>query len=212
VLINPHEHRHINTAHPTDIRATIFGTSGFHVNQIIPSTVTLGGAHPVFSFIRRVNRDQFPDETFVFRGTDVHLPRGITEATVTGSLTTGQTFSTSTQVFNRNLSYYPHVRVAHELAKEAVHPNRLEYPTATLALKVQQFGGTVVANTPTINSETLTNFALNPNDLTGPVISIKRREPVIAGHRGRPKVPLRIQTSLNRYLRHADGPPGGSAV
>ena len=46
ILINPHSQRHVNTAHPDVIRVNVFGTSGFHVNEIIPSTVTLGGATP----------------------------------------------------------------------------------------------------------------------------------------------------------------------
>jgi hypothetical protein len=106
VIINPHENKHINTAHPTLIRVNVIGSSGFNVTQIIPSTVTLGGAHPIFSFDRFINNDEWPDATFVFRGTDVNLPAGFTEATITGNLTNGQTFSSSVQVFNRNASYY----------------------------------------------------------------------------------------------------------
>jgi hypothetical protein len=119
VLINPHSHRHINTAHPDLIRVNVFGTSGFQVDQIIPSTVTLGGAHPVFNFIRNINRDPFPDETFVFRGTDVNLPPGITNATVSGQLQNGQTFASTVPVFNRNYAFYPPTAAARQAERWA---------------------------------------------------------------------------------------------
>jgi hypothetical protein len=210
VQINPHQHRHINTAHPTDIRVSILGTSGFDVTQIIPSTVTLGGAHPVFAFTRNINRDQFLDETFVFRGNDVQLPKGIIEATVTGSLKNGQTFATSTQVFNRNLSDYPAGKVANEQAKQAAAPNRLEFPVAFLAHRLATIPGTTAIPVPATAATASTNAAA----LQGPVIAIKRREPVVlaAGQRQAPQIPAHVQASMNRYLRHAGAsPPAGTA-
>ena len=84
VLINPHHGSHINTAHPTDIRVNVFGQARFDVTKIIPSTVHLGGASPIFSFTRHINKDPYLDATFVFRGTDVKLPPGIIDAHVTG--------------------------------------------------------------------------------------------------------------------------------
>lgn len=110
IRINPHSANHINTAHPDLIRVNVFGTSGFNVNSIIPSSVSLGGAHPIFYFKRRINKDAFPDETFVFRGTDVILPRGITNATLTGNLTNGDVLQSTVQVFNRNYSFYGSLR------------------------------------------------------------------------------------------------------
>jgi hypothetical protein len=106
VIINIHENRHINTAHPTDIRVNVLGSSGFDVTKIDPATVTLGGAHPIFAFDRFINQDEFLDATFVFKGTDVVLPRGFTEATVSGKLTDGTSFSSSVKVFNRDRSFY----------------------------------------------------------------------------------------------------------
>ena len=106
IIINPHENRHINTAHPDDIRAIVLGSSGFDVTKIDPTTVRLGGASPTFSFTRYANKDEWLDATFVFKGTDINLPRGYTEATLTGDLTNGQTFSSSVLVFNRNDSFY----------------------------------------------------------------------------------------------------------
>ncbi len=106
IIINPHEDKIIDTAHPTLIRVNVLGSSGFNVAQIEPNTVTLGGAHPIFSFDRFINNDEWPDATFVFRGTDVHLPPGATEATVTGDLTNGQMFSSSVEVFNKDSSFF----------------------------------------------------------------------------------------------------------
>lgn len=107
VLINPHQHRHVNTAHPTDVRVALLGSSGFNVNEIVPESVTLGGAHPIFALpSRRINRDPFPDKVFIFRGTDIHLPPGIVNAEVTGRLANGTEFKTSTPIFNRDYSFY----------------------------------------------------------------------------------------------------------
>ena len=67
VLINPHGNRHINTAHPTNIRVSILGSSGFDATQIDPATVRLGGATPISSF----NRQGQPRRV---RGCDLRLP------------------------------------------------------------------------------------------------------------------------------------------
>ena len=102
ILINPHSGRHINTAHQTLIRVNVFGTSGFDASTIDPATVRLGGATPVSSFTRNINRDPFPDKTLVFRGPDVNLPPGFTSGTVTGQLADGTKFQSSTPIFNRS--------------------------------------------------------------------------------------------------------------
>lgn len=117
ILVNPHQHRHINTAHPTKIRVNVFGTSGFDAAQIDPATVRLGGATPIESFTRDINRDEFLDATFVFRGTDVHLPPGITQADVTGQLRNGTQFESKTTVFNRDASFYTPAQRAQQQAR-----------------------------------------------------------------------------------------------
>ena len=119
VIINYHENKHVNTAHDTLVRAYVLGSSGFNVTQIIPSTVTLGGAHPISVIDRFVNDDEWPDATFIFRGTDINLPPGFTEATLAGSLTNGTTFSSSVQVFNRNGSFYTPTQLAGVQRREA---------------------------------------------------------------------------------------------
>jgi hypothetical protein len=111
IYVNVHENNHINTAHPELIRVTILGNSGFDVNKIEPNTVSLGGASPIAHFFRDANHDGFLDETFVFRGTDIKLPPGFTQATVTGKIDNGpngaaEPFTSSVPVFNRDASFY----------------------------------------------------------------------------------------------------------
>ena len=105
VIINPHWDRHINTACMTGIRVTVLGSSGFNVQDIDPASVTLGGA-PGLLVVRFINADPWLDATFVFRGPQVTLPAGLTEATVTGNLTDGTSFSSSVKVFNTNDSFF----------------------------------------------------------------------------------------------------------
>jgi hypothetical protein len=111
VLINPHQNHHVNTAHPELVRVSILGTSGFDVNLIERNSVRLGGAAPIAAFFRNVNHDHFLDETFVFRGNDIKLPPGFTQAEVTGLINNGpngaaEPFATSAPIFNRDASFY----------------------------------------------------------------------------------------------------------
>jgi hypothetical protein len=184
------------------------------VKQIVPQSVTLGGAHPVFAFTRHINRDQFLDETFVFRGTDVKLPPGIIEATVTGTLKNGQTFATSTQVFNRNLSFYSKAQVQSAVHKEVARPDRLEFPAATLAHDLARVRGARVVPVPIVGTAAAPmplKMARAPQDLAGPVVKIHRRHPVVAGQRHGPKVAPHLQASMNHFLRHADASPAAAA-
>jgi hypothetical protein len=224
VLINPHENRHINTAHPTTIRVNIFGTSGFDVTKIIPSTVALGGAHPIFNFTRYINKDEFLDETFVFKGTDVHLPAGPSEATVTGTLTDGTTFQTSALVFNRDDSFYPASEVAKAQARQAAFPNKISIPISVLQERVNRINGAasaapnLTAPSPNVPSSLLTatggsTLAAAVTPATGPVVKIPRREPVVASPRtSTSKISGKLQNSMNQYLQATSaGAAGGGA-
>ncbi len=106
ILINPHENRHINTAHYDNIRVTVLGSSSFDPTQIDPSTVRFGGAAPIAEFPRIQLHDGIESETFVFKGTDVNLPGGFTVAPITGQTVGGVQFSGAELVFNRNDSFY----------------------------------------------------------------------------------------------------------
>jgi hypothetical protein len=101
IYINPHEHRIIDTLHRDLLRVTILGTSGFNVNDINPATVTLDGVHAIAHVTRKVRRDPFPMATYVFVADQLHLPKGLSNVTLTGTLNNGvTTFSSSTAVLN----------------------------------------------------------------------------------------------------------------
>ena len=224
VLINPHENRHINTAHPTTIRVNILGTSGFDVTKIIPSTVTLGGAHPIFNFTRFINKDEFLDETFIFKGTDVQLPAGTSEATVTGALTDGTTFQTSALVFNRDDSFFPASEVARAQARQAANPNKIAVPIPVLQERVNRLNGAagaapnLTAPAPNVPASVLaatggSNLAAAATPATGPVVKIPRREPVVAGQRKSPsKISTKLQKSMSQFLQSTSAGPAGSGA
>src|SRR5262249_1922361 len=91
----------IDTLHRDLIRVTILGTSGFDVNQINPSTVTLDGVHAIAHITRKVRRDPFPEATYVFVANQLHLPKGLSTVTLSGTLDNGTTpFTSSPAVLN----------------------------------------------------------------------------------------------------------------
>jgi hypothetical protein len=101
IYINPHEHRIVDTLHRDLLRVTILGTSGFNVNDINPATVTLDGVHAIAHITRKVRRDPFPMATYVFVADQLHLPKGLSNVTLTGTLNNGlTTFESSTAVLN----------------------------------------------------------------------------------------------------------------
>jgi hypothetical protein len=100
ILINPHEHRIIDTEHRDLVRVSIFGTSGFHVADINPATVELDGVHAIAHITRKVKRNEFPFATYVFVADQLNLPPGLTTATLTGQLKDGVAFSSQKDVLN----------------------------------------------------------------------------------------------------------------
>jgi hypothetical protein len=106
IWVNPHEHRHINTAHPTDVRVYVLGASNFDVNDIVDSTVTFAGASPYITYDQPVNHDQYMDRVYVFNSLDLDLDGGLQDALLVGQLEDGRTFRVSRQVFVRDDSFY----------------------------------------------------------------------------------------------------------
>ena len=100
ILINPHEHRVVDTSHRDLVRVTVQGTSGFSVTSINPSTVSLDGATPIAEFTKHFPHSEFLNETFVFVGKDINLPAGYTTATFTAQTYSGQQITSSKQVLN----------------------------------------------------------------------------------------------------------------
>jgi hypothetical protein len=180
IQINPHENHHINTAHPTDVRVTFFGSSGFDVNQIVPESLRLGGAAPIFDLpARRINRDQFPDKTFVFRGTDIELPPGITTATVTGMLRDGTPIVTSMTVFNRDESFYtPRQQNAVEARRERIGPVADLTPFQRRALRAELVDRVLAERGGKLQETKLAADVARPVEVgTGPVVSIPMTHP-----------------------------------
>jgi len=100
ILINPHEHRVIDTDHRDLVRVYILGTSGFDVTQINPATVSLDGARPIAHTTRHFPHDEFLNAVYTFVGKDINLPPGYTTATFTAMTFSGQQITTSKQVLN----------------------------------------------------------------------------------------------------------------
>jgi len=191
VFVNPHANNHVNTAHNTAVRVNVLGSSGFDPTTIIPSTVRLGnpatiatnGAPSILNFEHNVNRDGFPDETFIFNGLDVQLPPGITNAEITGTTTSGQTFASSVQVFNRDASYFTQAQINRQQANWAKYD---------LAHGIDTTNGVVAppVKVPTLAQQRATSAAIN--DLYNP----------FAGK----KVPVQVNPGA------VNGQSGGSAV
>ena len=100
VLINPHEHRVIDTGHRDLVRVYVLGSSGFDVTTINPATVELNGAKPIAHLTRHFPHSEFLNATYVFVGSDINLPAGSTTATFTAQTFSGQQITSSQQVLN----------------------------------------------------------------------------------------------------------------
>ncbi len=100
ILINPHEHRIIDTGHADLVRVYVQGTSGFDPTTIDPATVDLDGAKPVATQVHWFPRSPFPAQTFVFRASDIQAGPGLQTLTFTAETTDGQQIITQNQVLN----------------------------------------------------------------------------------------------------------------
>ncbi len=204
ILVNPHLNYHVNTAHNGAIRVSVLGSSGFDPTTIVPSSVRFGnpatiatnGASPILNFENNVNRDQFPDETFVFNGLNVVLPPGITNAEITGTTTSGQNFASTVRVFNRDASYYPQTAINQQQAAFAKYDlqrgidttNGLVAPPPVIPRAAQQRAASAAINDlynpfqgarapAQVNPNASTVAAQSYNPITAPtsVVSIPRK-------------------------------------
>ncbi len=85
------------------VRVTVFGTSGFDVTTINPKTVELDGVHAIARVLRKVRRDEFVNETFVFPANQLSQSPGLFNnlpATLTGNTYSGVPFASSKAVLN----------------------------------------------------------------------------------------------------------------
>jgi len=100
IMINPHEHRIIDTTHRSLVRVYVQGTSGFDPATIDPTTVDLNGAKPIASMPYQFPRNPYPARTFVFRASDIQAEPGLQVLTFTATTTDGQQIITQNQVVN----------------------------------------------------------------------------------------------------------------
>lgn len=213
VIINPHSNSHINTAHQTLVRVNVLGSSGFDVTKINPATVTLGGATPVFAFTRYINKDEWLDGTFVFEGNQINLPRGVTQATVTGQLTDGTTFSSTVKVFNRDRSFYSKASEQGALSRQIARDTHqtgfttvsgttnaaaVGVPSGPLARISAKARANQVPTEAAVNQTNWTTPAATP---TGPVVRIKQRQPVASNVVSKPRVSGKLNRNLNRFAK-----------
>ncbi len=192
IEINPHQRRHVNTDHPGLVRVTVFGTSGFDVDNIVTDTVRFGGARPVFSFKRRIDRDEFKDVTFVFRGNDLNFPPGIVEAAISGfyndPVTQSQvTFSSSKIIFVRggNLSAQAKAKQA---ARAAKAPNAISQVPQFVAKRAQALGVDIALEQLASEAEPAANtvsIPLKPQGVVAPSLTTPQRAQ--ATRRGSPR-------------------------
>jgi hypothetical protein len=214
ISINPRANAHINTALRTRIRVNVMGNSGFDVTKIDPNTVTFGGAHPVSVRDHFRNSGQVTEATFVFRSTDVQLPSGSTDATVSGTLTDGTTFASSEPVFNRSRSNRTSgqslAQMPREVARDARKHGFVVLPAGSPVASTPATilgPGVVQLNVDMTPSSSVSQAMQVPQTAspapTGPVVSIPRNEPVSTGQGASAglRVSRKLQASINRYVR-----------
>jgi len=210
ILINPHEHRIIDTSHRDLVRVSVFGTSGFPVSSINPATVELDGVAPIAHFTRKVRRDEFPFETFVFVANELKLPSGLTTATLTGQTYSGATFQTSkdvlniphsARVFGQLKKYMGNASFYKSLAKfEAKHPSAVisdsSTPVTAVSANPVAKGSAAIKVDYTPKLSASGNAAKAETVKVRPVVSITRADPSVTKSR----VPTRVRYSMEHYL------------
>jgi hypothetical protein len=211
ILINPHEHRIIDTNHRDLVRVSVFGTSGFPVSSINPATVELDGAAPIAHFTRKVRRDEFPFETFVFVADQLSLPFGLTTATLTGQTNSGATFETqkdvlnlpfSARAFGRLKKYMGNASYYESLIKfQATNPSPANSIAGTPLTEVSRNGSArgaaaiKVNYTPTVAASDRAAKGAEAVKVR-PVIAIQRAEPAQV----RNSAPTRVRYSMEHHL------------
>ncbi len=210
ILINPHEHRIIDTKHRDLVRVSVFGTSGFPVSSINPATVELDGVAPIAHFTRKVRRDEFPFETFVFVANKLTLPAGLTPATLTGQTFSGASIETSKDVLNiphsalvfgqlkkfmGNASYYK------SLAKfEHKHPSAVisdsSTPVTAVSANPSPTGNAAIKVNYTPKLSAAGNAPKAETVKVRPVVSIPRADATEA----KSSVPTRVRHSMEHFL------------
>ena len=221
ILVNPHEHRIVDTLHRDLLRVTILGTSGFNVKNINPSTVTLAGVHPIAHITRKVRRDPFPQETFVFVANQLHLPKGLSNVTISGTLNDGTTkFSSSSAILNIPYASQAKGSIQRYMGKGSFYPflTQLEKKhgagvaipssgTAAVTRSANRSPGksasVAVSYSPVIHSVAKAKEAPRATPKERPVVSIKKADAATASVVS--KVPTMLRHSMNDFLSQGHG-------
>jgi hypothetical protein len=192
------------------LRVSVFGTSGFPVSSINPATVELDGVAPIAHFTRKVRRDEFPFETFVFVANELTLPAGLTPATLTGQTFSGASIQTSKDVLNiphsalvfgqlkkfmGNASYYKSV------AKfEHKHPSAVisdsSTPVTAVSANPSPTGNAAIEVNYTPKLSAAGNAAKAETVKVRPVVSITRADATEA----KSNVPTRVRHRMDHFL------------
>ncbi|WP_148595991.1 hypothetical protein [Aquisphaera giovannonii] len=210
ILINPHEHRIIDTAHRDLVRVYVFGTSGFDVTTIDPATARLAGASPITYFTRKWPHSEFPVETFVFNARDLNLPPGMTTATFTASTRSGQQITSAREVLNipfapQRAVGYLRTRIGYESAykrldaagKQSVAGSGGAASSVNLGATSQAAARAVRVNYNSMVSGTgATTPVLTPRE----VVSVRRSS---SAPSQQAKVSRRLNASMSAFLSQA---------
>jgi hypothetical protein len=211
ILINPHEHRIIDTDHRDLIRVSIFGTSGFPVSQINPATVELDGVHAIAHINRKVQRDEFPFQTYVFVANQLNLPAGLTTATLTGDTYSGVPFQSQKEVLNIKDSAKAFGQLKRYMGNASFYKSlqKFEARNPSAAISVNNTPVTAVSRNPAAKGVAAIKVDYTPKvGAAGkatkaaetvkarPVVSLKHTEPAPAHS----NVPTRLRHSMNDFL------------
>jgi hypothetical protein len=213
ILINPDEHRIIDTNHRDLVRVSIFGTSGFPVSAINPSTVELNGVKSVAHITRKVQRDEFPFQTYVFVASQLKLPFGLTPATLTGTTKYGVNFESQKDVLNLpdsarafgqlkkymgNATYYPRLSKLEAKDPSIVTPSG--GATVSLASRNSKATGVAAVKVDYTPKVSAVGAAAKADAVkVRPVISLKKAD----GEAVKSPVSTRIRYSMDHYLHSA---------
>ncbi len=215
ILINPHEHRVIDTSHRDLVRVYVEGTSGFDVTTINPATVELNGALPIAHFTRHFPHSEFLNATYVFVGSDINLPAGYTTATFTAQTFSGQQITSSKQVLNIPFSAKVPGRLHFLLDKGSVYPalrrlDATQQGAVTLGNTTQPIPASVKVNlaSRTAARELRVNYSAQVSS-TGTTTPVATPKTVVSLSQSRAadaqgtSIPRKLDRSLNHYLAAA---------
>jgi hypothetical protein len=211
ILINPHEHRIIDTDHRDLIRVSIFGTSGFPVSEINPATVELDGVHAVAHVPRKVHNDEFPFQTYVFVANQLTLPAGLTTATLTGETKSGFPFQSQKDVLNIKDSAKVFGQLKRYMGNASFYKRlkQIEARNPSVAISVTNTPVTAVSKNPAAKGAAAIRVDYTPKVSAAgkvtkaaetvkvrPVVSLKKSEAAVAHS----TVPTRLRHSMSEYL------------